>query len=612
MKTKAIIICLSFIILFSGFFYSFVSKSLWDYDFWWHIATGRHIVETGTIPDEDPFSYTSGLEENKNLFPEREKLILKQYWLSQVIFYLIYDYAGPKGVILLRAFLLMLILFLVLVRLRAWNVNFYVSFIFLYLLFGNLTAFTGERPVLFTMLFTVVAFMILERFREKKGTGLFLLCPLMLFWSNLHGGFIIGVAMIFIYMLGEGIKIFLRKVEYPPRKIALFFAATTAALFFSCINPTGWYAFSIAFSPEYKHFYYGIQEYLSPFHLYANKMSSVNYSYVILMVLFPVLLLLRNKRLDLNHILLLMGLFIMAAQTGRYTVYYACIAAMVLGRETSLLIDGLFKMRLSETTSDRIASVFSAGVVASSLLFVFGMVKFDALRFDVAKDFSVPVQAVDFIQENNIPGNLLNEGGYGGYIAWRLHPWKKTFIDTRWLNSTVQAELGWITTATESLYHAHLPAGKVALWRKLLDHYDINLMLMPLLDMYGQVPPLTLKLLDESEWVPVHCDPTSIIFVKNKWENGEIIDRFRLSKDYIHNCIILQGTRVALSNRIGPQSMIGIGDTFYKMGRKNDALTAYRYAEKRLPGQQEIKEKIEQLEAEIQAGGKKAALVRSS
>ncbi|MFZ3138469.1 MAG: hypothetical protein WA126_13890 [Thermodesulfovibrionales bacterium] len=599
-KKRTLLISLSFFILFAGFFYCFVSPNLWDYDFWWHISTGRYIVETGTIPDKDPFSYTAGLEENKNLFPERENFILKQYWLAQIIFYLIYDYAGPKGIILLRAILFIMVLSLVFLRLKAWNVNFYVSFIFLYLLFDHLMTFTGERPVLFTILFTVVTFTILERFREKKGKGLFLLCPLMLLWSNLHGGFIIGDVMIIIYMMGEGIKIILKKIHYQRQQIILFYTATVSALVFSYINPTGWDAFFIALSPDYKIFYYGIQEYLSPFYLYKNKMSSIKYSYVILMFLFPLILLLRNKRLDLNHVLLLTGLFVMAAKTGRYGVYYASIASMVLGKETNLLLEGLFKRRFSERSYEKIASAFSVAVVISSLLFVIGMFKLEALRFEIAKEYTVPERAVDFIEKNRIPGNLLNEGGYGGYITWRLYPWKKTFIDTRWLNYTVQAELSWIATATESVSHnKKLPEGRMPLWKRLLDHYNINLILIPFLDVYGQVPPLNLKLLDETEWAPVYSDPLSIIFVKNSEENRLIIDRFRLPKEYVYNCIILQTTKLAMSNKISPQSLTGLGDTFYKMGRKKDALVAYQYADKRHPGQQAIKEKIEKVESEI-------------
>src|SRR3989304_6855108 len=114
MFRKKPLIILSFVILISSFFYVFISAKLFDSDFWWHISTGRYIVETGSIPDKDPFSYTSNLVENRNLFQERENFILKQYWLGQVIFYFIYDYTGTAGENFLWGFLLPMCLFFVL------------------------------------------------------------------------------------------------------------------------------------------------------------------------------------------------------------------------------------------------------------------------------------------------------------------------------------------------------------------------------------------------------------------------------------------------------------------------------------------------------------------
>ncbi|MBN1582364.1 MAG: hypothetical protein JXA89_16780, partial [Anaerolineae bacterium] len=35
------------------------AREITDPDFWWHLATGRYIVETGTIPRHDVFSYTA-------------------------------------------------------------------------------------------------------------------------------------------------------------------------------------------------------------------------------------------------------------------------------------------------------------------------------------------------------------------------------------------------------------------------------------------------------------------------------------------------------------------------------------------------------------------------
>ena len=182
----------SIIILFAAFILSYLSFSLWDYDFWWHIATGGYIVSTGSLPDKDPFSYTSSLEENRNPFPEWENFILKQYWFSQIIFYLIYDNTGPAGIIILRALLLTMTLIMVLWRLQRWHVSFPVSFIFIFILFLATLKTVGERPVLITILFTAVVLFLLEDFKDSRTRRIFLLAPLMLLWSNMHGGLLLG------------------------------------------------------------------------------------------------------------------------------------------------------------------------------------------------------------------------------------------------------------------------------------------------------------------------------------------------------------------------------------------------------------------------------------
>ena len=56
---------------------------------------------------------------------------------------------------------------------------------------------------------------------------------------------------------------------------------------------------------------------------------------------------------------------------------------------------------------------------------------------------------------------------------------------------------------------------------------------------------------------------------------------------------------VRLVTRINPRFLVSIGDTFYKMGRLNDALTAYKYANNRMPENMLVRDKIAQIETEI-------------
>jgi hypothetical protein len=94
------------IIIFFSLLYS--SISLWDPDFWWHINTGKYIVEHKKLPEEDIFSFiTEGKDSIRNL------VILKGYWLAQVVFYEVWKTGGISGIIIFRTIILTLTLCLI-------------------------------------------------------------------------------------------------------------------------------------------------------------------------------------------------------------------------------------------------------------------------------------------------------------------------------------------------------------------------------------------------------------------------------------------------------------------------------------------------------------------
>ena len=594
----------SIIILFAAFILSYLSFSLWDYDFWWHIATGGYIVSTGSLPDKDPFSYTSSLEENRNPFPEWENFILKQYWLSQIIFYLIYDNTGPAGIIILRALLLTMTLIMVLWRLQRWHVSFPVSFIFIFILFLATLKTVGERPVLITILFTAVVLFLLEDFKDSRTRRIFLLAPLMLLWSNMHGGFVIGAGIIIVYMLGEGINIFLKRSAHTKKEMFLFYGAAALAIVASFVNPTGWDALFIAINIPFKYqaIHQGVQEYISPYDFYRYKMYPLLFEYIFLALLFPIVLVLRNKKMDLTHIMLLSVFAIASISASRFIIYYVIAGTMILGREADILITSLLRKKLSAVNYKKIiigltiASLFSAG-----FYFAGNIVRYKYPSFKIASSYSIPVEAVNFIDKNKLSGNMLNDYAYGGYIAWRLYPYYKTFVDTRALNISVRLEYEWISNAVEKIDPIDNVTSAPAkpLWELLLNHYNINYVILSLIDRISQVPPLVFKLTESDNWVLVYSDHMSVIFVKNTDQNKDIIRKNPIPKERIYNMIIYLSAGHALDNKINPRSLISVGETFYKMGRLEDSLKAYKYALDRMPGDAAIKERIRQIESEL-------------
>jgi hypothetical protein len=303
-KTQ-IIVSVSFLLLSFAFFFSFLQMDLWDYDFWWHIASGRYIVAEGHLPAPDPFSFTTAMEENKNPYLERENFILKQYWIAQILFYLLFKYSGAPGVIFMRSLLLLIAVLFVLWRFQRSRVSFYISYPLICLLFFMVTKSLGERPVLFSIVFTSAVLFLLEDFRERRTKVLFLIVPIMLFWANMHGGFIIGVIIISVFMFDETLNIFRAKSSLTRQEKRIFFGAVSLALLCSFVNPSGWNAFIIGFSSKYNIFLEGIQEYESPITAYAEKIRAFDFPLFTAVFLSALVLILRNRKINLAHVILL-------------------------------------------------------------------------------------------------------------------------------------------------------------------------------------------------------------------------------------------------------------------------------------------------------------------
>jgi hypothetical protein len=572
-----------------------MSINLWDYDFWWHLATGRYIVETKSIPDKDPFSFVNNLEENRNINPKREQLILKSYWLSQVLFYKIYDAFSDKGIIILRSFILFAVIFLIFFWFKRCNVNFYIIYPFLFLVFSQTMRFTGERPVLFTALFSVLVFIILDDFKKRKSKLLFFLIPLMLLWSNMHGGFILGIVFILAFIVGEALNHFiLKKSEVGKKALITLLIVGIIAIAVSAINPNVFDAF-LTLSKQNKMYQTHVQEYYSPFSLYKEHLRPIDWEYIILLAVCPIVVILRNKKFDIVYFLILCGLLYMSLTAIRFVIYFVCIGTMIVGRELHYILEDYFKkVSFNKLKFEYVASFM---ILISSVLFTFGFFDFNKVTFAKALTISVPKGAADFIESHSIKGNMFNDMGFGGYLIWRLYPEKQVFIDTRQVNYTVMQETGMISLALLSLDENKrtLPEGKKPLWERLLDHYNIDLIVIDTVEVFGSIRPIVFSLMKSDQWIPVYGDLISIVFVRNSKENAKFIDKYRLSEDVVYNLIIVRLTNLSTINRENPYYLISIGDVFYNIGRYKDAMQAYIYADNRHPGKTFIKEKIDNL-----------------
>jgi len=421
----------------------------------------------------------------------------------------------------------------------------------------------------------------------------------MLLWANLHAGVIIGCVIIVSFVTGESIDIALKRASYTKRDLFLFYGVSAVSLLITVLNPNGLNLLTVPLSPDFRAFTEGIQEYQSVFVLYWYKIRSLDIGYIVLAALSPIILIARARKMTMSHIILLVGFFAASLTALRFLVFFAVVGTLLLGGETSQLTEKLIERGVSKRFKELLPGLFAVTILLSSVVYSIGTFASERLQFKEATFFSVPKEAVDFIERESIPGNVLNDFGFGGYFVWRLYPWKKNFVDTRSLNSTVIREWGWISDATESARGQKLAEGKIPLWKRLLDHYKVNFIFLDTLGIQGDMRNIIFKLLEGNTWVPVYADLISVIFVRNVEENQTIIQKFRLNKERVYDAIIVRATQWAMINE-NPAYLVSLGDIFAQRGMFKEAVTAYEYAMKRLPAYHEIRLKLEKAKEEME------------
>jgi hypothetical protein len=165
---------------------------LGDGDTGWHLRTGEWILAHGRVPDRDIFSFTRA---GQPWFAWE--------WLWDVLFGWLNAKAGLAAVVLGSALVLALT-FALLFRLARRRSDAMVALAMTLVAAGGSAGHWLARPHLFTMLFTVVFYSVLESVREGADRRwLWVLPPGMVLWTNLHGGFFIGILLIGAYAAGE-------------------------------------------------------------------------------------------------------------------------------------------------------------------------------------------------------------------------------------------------------------------------------------------------------------------------------------------------------------------------------------------------------------------------
>ncbi len=164
---------------------------LQDGDVGTHIRIGDYIRATHSVPTRDFFSFSR---------PGQEWYAFE--WLTEVIFSFLHSYVGLKGIVLLSGVVIAGTFTIVLLHALWRGANVLVALALCLMAVNASSIHFHARPHIFTLLFLAVAAWLIGADQRRRTWALWLLVPITILWTNLHGGFLILFALVGLLAMG--------------------------------------------------------------------------------------------------------------------------------------------------------------------------------------------------------------------------------------------------------------------------------------------------------------------------------------------------------------------------------------------------------------------------
>ncbi len=483
-----------------------------DPDLGWQLATGRWIAQHHSIFSTDVFSYT----------------MAGKFWIypagSALILYAIYVLGGYALISVLGAAACLATVALLLRRGSVVTAALAIVAV----------PFVAFRAVPRAELFGIVLFAaylsVLWQYHQTSRARLWLLPVLMVVWINCHLGFFSGLGLILAFGGMDVLELpfsgerRMRAIERLKHGTPWLLATAAATL----VNPWGW-----KFYPALIHHLKGISHQLSnnewaSLHwnwtaLESFTLRNTNDLFLVLVAITAVAILAACLQRNLGAAVLLLAALFEAARHVRMVAPAMCVIVVVGGSVLHSALQSVASRIPSRRMRWAIAAASVAMFVALAALRSIDLItnyhslaERNLTTFGVGLGWWFPQQAAEFVQTENLPRELLNTFNEGGYILWALSPRYRDYIDGR-----------AIPFGEEFPKHGGqllITPLDSALWQQEADRYGINTILFPL-----TMDEISLERLKQDcnsrEWRPVYLDEVSIVLVRRKPENEDLIRR---------------------------------------------------------------------------------------
>jgi hypothetical protein len=426
-------------------------KAPLDPDLGWHLADGRYFLEHRTIPRLDMLSHSMS-----------DYPWIAHEWLTDIIFFWIYNNFGFWPLVIIFS-LISSAAFL----LAASAIFAKIEYRIIAALIGALASvpIIGVRPQVITLFGLGLIIFLLFNWRRTINYKMIFWLPLIfLFWANLHGGFVIGLAVLFLFLFLEIMKFLYQKIPlWKPflifssrlsnkiwlgrfvkylfniswlrkevlskqllKKLSLIFLISLLA---TLVNPYGigiyreiYNTFSQTQAGAYVKEHIGEWQKITS----ANTMS---HFFIIYVIFLGFLVLLNIKRLDSTLVVFALFFLYPAFSSWRNMPVYIVITLP------------LWVSSMQNLVGQTLSSMVRSKLVIFLLLLATGFIVWQRGNETfllvnspekAAKAGNYPYGAVQYIKQHldQFSGNMFNEYNWGGYLTWQL-PEEKVFIDGR-------------------------------------------------------------------------------------------------------------------------------------------------------------------------------------
>lgn len=193
-----------------------------DGDTGWHIRTGEWILRHHAVPCSDLFSFTR---------PDAPWMAWE--WLTDVVFAKLYSWYGLGAVAGVCAVALCLASAVLMARLLEREAGLWLAAGIALMASSASTIHYLARPHVFSVLFFTLGGWLLDRERARPTRLIWILPLLTVLWANMHGGFTLWLAVLWLLATVAGFERDWRLFRRYTRMAALCSAATL-------VNPYGW------------------------------------------------------------------------------------------------------------------------------------------------------------------------------------------------------------------------------------------------------------------------------------------------------------------------------------------------------------------------------------